>query len=85
MKAILTFNLSNEDDNYKYKACMQGVKAKLALWDISQEVLRPTRKHGYSDQELQDLIEKNPDAVEIISRLETKFYEIITNYGVEIE
>jgi hypothetical protein len=76
----ITFNLPEENDelNLAIKASAMSV----ALFDIGQEVFRPARKHGYNNQELNDLIEKNPDASEIISILEKMFYNILTDNNI---
>jgi hypothetical protein len=85
MKAILHFDLSKEDDREDYKSAMQGANAKRALWEIANEVFRPARKHGYSDQTIQMLVDVNPEGAELISKLEKKFYEILEEHEVDIE
>lgn len=81
MKGILEFNLPEEREEFQMAS--NAVKYSIAIHDIGNEVFRPARKHGYADQELQQLIEKNPDAAEIISLLESKFYEILREHGVD--
>lgn len=65
-----------------------------ALWDIGQEVFRPARKHGYPDQETQQLLdlcntletsEGYGAGSELVSLLERKFYEILRGGGVELD
>lgn len=85
MKATLTFNLDNEDDKLSYENAMQGTDAKLALWTIAQDVLRPHRKHGYKDNErLNELIQEEKVS-EAIGMLEEMFYNIVNKYEVNID
>lgn len=83
-KAILIFDL---EDHYNREDFQRAVKANdyaFALEDIVNEIFRPARKYGYSDQELQVLFEKNPDAEEIISILEKKFWSILEDRKIEL-
>lgn len=96
MEAILKFNMDEPEDRVEFNRATKAAKAYGALWDISQEIFRPARKHGYPDSNLNELIEKSGDyedkeygslniATEVISRLETKFYEILENNGVNLD
>lgn len=82
MKATLHFDLS--EDREEFRDCMQASKMSAALHDIQNNIFRPARKHLYNDKELNDLIAKNPDAIEIIGLLETKYVEILNNYEIDI-
>lgn len=82
MKSILEFNLPEE--NEEFKLALKGVSMSIALSEIANDIFRPARKHGYNDKELNDLIEKNPDAEEIIGMLEKKFYEILEENEITI-
>lgn len=82
MKATLEFDLTEEHE--EFRDCMQAGKMSGALSEIGNQVFRPARKHGFSDAALNALIEKNEDAEEIIGMLESKFYEILKEYGVEL-
>lgn len=81
MKAILEFDLNEERE--EFALCLNGAKLSCAISDISNHIFRPARKHGYDDKTLNDLIEKNEGAEEIIGLLEEKFIEILNNYGLE--
>lgn len=85
MKATLHFNLDTPEDQSAFDAALKGTDAHRVLWEVSQQVLRPHRKHGYSDEKLQKLIDKNKDACEIISILEKMFYDIAKEYDVKVE
>lgn len=74
MKATLSFNLPEEQDDFDI-AC-KATKMSIALFEIRQQVFRPARKHGYADKELQDLIEKSPEARLVVEKLEKLFSEI---------
>lgn len=98
MKATLTFNLPEERD--EFDTAVNADNYRLALFEISQQVFRPARKHGYSDIRIQTLIDKldtvkvpamdgyTEDEVgggtELISALEKLFYEILQEVGIEL-
>jgi len=94
MKAVLEFNLPEEGTEHRQAVFSQ--EAYSALWDISQEIFRPARKHGYQDSRIQKLIDhldsvgENSDTVdratatELIGKLETLFWEILARYKVEL-
>lgn len=96
MKAILEFDLDQPGDRQAHVRAIKATDAYLVLWDIANEIFRPARKHGYPDRQLEELIEKSGEyedkeygslniAAEVISRLETKFYEIMESRGVSLE
>ena len=55
MKAILEFQLP--EDQREHKFAIKGKDYILSLWEISQEIFRNARKHGYPDKTLNDYIE----------------------------
>jgi hypothetical protein len=54
VKATLEFNLPEEQE--EYEITRQAYKMHSAFWTIGNEVFRPARKHGYSDERLHALI-----------------------------
>lgn len=65
-----------------------------ALNDVAAEVFRPVRKHGYSDNTIQDLVNLIDDieidgvdglGSKLIGLLEEKFYTLIKENGVDID
>lgn len=56
MKATLSFNLPEEQE--EFQAAANAGKYRAALWEISQRVFRPARKHGYSVGPIQELLDK---------------------------
>lgn len=70
-KAILEFNLPEERE--EYGATMQAGNLAYALSEIRQKMLRPARKHGFSDAYLNEVNEKFP---ELFGKLEEMFNEI---------
>ena len=54
-KCTLEYTLPEDQDDLD--AALNGARYKHALWDVSQEVFRPARKHGYSDPRIQQLLE----------------------------
>lgn len=98
MKGILEFNLP--EDGEEFDTARNAAKYRAALWEISQLVFRPARKHGYSDPRIQELLERadtltttagTPDfayeggvGTELVSKLEEIFYQILRDEGIEI-
>ena len=78
MKAILEFSLPEE--KLEFEDAVRAGAYAAAISEIGNQVFRPARKHGYSDPELRALVEETPNAVEIISRLEKMFYDILEEY-----
>lgn len=95
MKAKLEFDLDEIHDLYAFKRASSATDAYLALSEIANEIFRPARKHGYSDQEINKLIESTgiikiecgdvQVGYEIISQLEDKFYSILRKYEVNLD
>jgi hypothetical protein len=82
------------DDMDELKGLVNYKAAHMALWEISQEIFRPARKHGYSDNRLNTLLESTrpmkedgeefPSGYEVVSKLEEKFYEILSEYDIKL-
>jgi len=84
MKANLEFNLP--EDDMEFKQASKAGAAFAALDDIKNEIFRPARKHGYSDENIRALLEKiGEDGNELIGLLESKLYEILNNHEVNID
>lgn len=93
-KGIIEFNLPEEGD--EFRMALDASKYQYALMEIGQLVFRPARKHGYSEVNIQSLIEKGDEvkveidghsygvATELISQLEKLFYEILEKEGIKI-
>jgi hypothetical protein len=89
VKAILKFDLPEEQE--EYNRAIKGSDAYSVLWDIAQEIFRPHRKHGYPNQELENLIQRSEELEDgellgnrIISILEDMFYEMINDRNIEL-
>lgn len=78
-KHTMTFNLPDESD--ELKNAMAGEVYLRALVEISDDVFRPHRKHGYSDPVLKKLCESE-DVIKAIGLLEQEFHRILQEYGV---
>ena len=72
MKAILEFNLPEEQE--EYELMNKSMDMSFLLHDLEQEIFRPHRKHGYSHQRLAELCH-NDDVTEAIGILEEMYYE----------
>ena len=71
MKAKLTFNLP--DDQEDFDNAINGTKAHLCLWQISQNI-RAIWKHG-------DL---NDSQFEIVDRIRNEFYQVLHENGIKL-
>jgi hypothetical protein len=75
-KVTLEFNLPEE--NEEFKACCNAASYVSALNNVRQELFRPARKHGYTDRQISDLLEKlGGDGEKLIGFLEDKFSQIL--------
>ena len=95
MKVIMEFNLP--DDSMLYEAAnaamekatqngyyySDGKEALRALGDIHIELFRPLHKHGYQGVRLRELVESDPNADELISLLEEKYFEILESFELK--
>lgn len=95
MKAVLEFDLFDPEDSSEFKCIQKARDMQISLQDISNEIFRPARKHGYSDSKLNDLLDKSNTTIdefgdeiliglEIISILEDKFYRILEERGINL-
>jgi hypothetical protein len=87
MKAILEFNLDDNDDEESHRLALKASKFYSALWDIRQNVFRPARKHGYTDEGVDILLrtmsESEQDkAMALVGELERLFSEILDANGL---
>ena len=85
MKAILEFNLPEDEEEYEITS--KATNMSSALFEIKQEIFRPARKHGYSDPEITKLLAKinsreaeEGAGEELIGLLETRFYQILNDH-----
>lgn len=81
MKAILEFNLNDEEDLRKYKLSLNAENLSLFIWELEQHLFRPARKHGYSEQDncsqkLNRLLASFPEVQETINALEEYYYKL---------
>jgi hypothetical protein len=83
-KALKVWNLNIPEEREDFERSNKSLDLQLALWDISQEVFRPHRKHGYSDHKLPNLDDWSDQSHAIVERLEELFYEILKSRGVEV-
>lgn len=96
-KAILEFNLPEEKE--EFELANKAAAMSIALFDTRQEVFRPSRKHGYNDPKINEMIElinkacdtvyseqeemNRPSANELIYMLEQRFSEILVENNIE--
>jgi len=86
MKASLHFKLPEE--KVEFNNATKANEMKGLLFEISQEIFRPARKHGYSDPRMKKFLDKsgqlNPEIADAIGVLEEMFYELAGESGVNI-
>jgi len=93
-KGILEFDLEEPDARDAFKRAVLADDAYMVLHEISDEIFRPARKHGYPDRRIQNYIndldqklrdnEQNP-ILEVLSLLEENFRDILTEHGIVLE
>lgn len=97
----ITFKINDAGDEADFKQAMKGKDMALALWDMDQNLWRPSWKHGYSQSEIADIIGKideacdkyysnipeadRPDARGLISQLHKLYREILDNHDVNVD
>jgi hypothetical protein len=82
MKAILKFNLPEEQE--EFTAAIEGANYIACLRDISNQVFRPARKHGYTDGRIEAILRDNEIGYELIELLEEKFTDILAENYVHL-
>lgn len=80
MKATLEFDLPEEKE--QFETALNAAKIQNAIYQISQEIFRPARKHGYADVRMAGKL--TPEITEVISTLETMFYEILNENDISV-
>lgn len=76
-KVTIKFNLPEENEEFKTTLRAQALAS--AIHDIREQVFRPARKHGYSEEGLLDLTQSE---VELIEKLETIFNQILSDHDI---
>lgn len=83
MEVTLRFTLPEEQA--ELTCAQKGTDYHLAMVDMANLIFRPARKHGYTDQKIQALIDKiGDDAYELVGLLEDKFYWIVQEFGLKL-
>ena len=80
MKATLIFNLPEESS--EFNDAQMGTKYSICLTEVRNRLLRPARKHGYSNPELQKHVETYKDMEIFINLLEEEFNSILSEYEI---
>lgn len=76
MKVKLEFQLPEEME--EYESAMNGSRYKYQLDEVWERLLRQPFKHGYRDQELQELYESLGDkGYEFVDKLRDLYQEIV--------
>lgn len=95
MKGILEYDLNDFDEKLAHKRACNADSAYIALHEIANLIFRPNRKHGYS-KEIEELFEKCEEiktddgydtnaGTEIIDKLESMFYSILQDNGIDLD
>lgn len=79
MKTVtINFEIDNDFDVQECLQALSHQKAFTALDEVTQQIFRPARKHGYSDRKIQELLEKcGDDGYELVSKLEELYRDIL--------
>lgn len=83
MEVTMKFDLPEENETFKQ--FFGGPAYKAVLDDVAEKIFRPARKHGYSNPAIELLLEKlDDDGLNLISLLETIFYELLEEHEVKL-
>jgi arsenate reductase-like glutaredoxin family protein len=78
MRNYLKFDLPEEQE--QLDDALKGSHYKWKLEEIWQNVFRPYYKHGYQDQELNDLLEKmGEDGNKLMDKLADLYHEVVND------
>jgi hypothetical protein len=87
MKATLEFNLPEE--RAEFEAAVAAERMKSLIYDVSQLLFRPARKHGYSDHRMKPFLDETgelkADVVEAIGVLEEMFGDLVREHNVDLD
>lgn len=75
MKAILEFNLSEQEDVAAHKRTVKALDMALVLWDIDQYLRTQVKYNEALSQEAHDAFESARE----------KFYEILNDHNINID
>lgn len=76
-KVTIEFDLDTERE--RLEQALKSSSYAMALWDIRQKIFRPARDHGYYDDKLKNLSDRDR---EVIDALEFKFDLILGQHDV---
>lgn len=79
----IEFDPTNNEEVNAVECILKAESMHAVLFEIANDLFRPARKHGYPDKDIQALVDKD-GGVELIGLLETKFFEILKERGIEI-
>lgn len=78
-----------EESMEELKPYVQATNMKLMLWDISQEIFRPARKHGYSaclgPREHMNIEDWSEETHKVVGTLEEMFYELLSQREISLD
>lgn len=77
MKGILEFDLPEEREDFE--TAQHGWKYKCMIDDVWEKLFRPYHKHGYSNAEINELLEKE-DCQKLLQHLEGLYREVKNSY-----
>lgn len=81
---MLVFKLPEESE--EFETAVKSGSYKAALEDISNEVFRPARKHGYNNPDIYNLLKALPEGTgeELIGLLEQEFSRILQDREINL-
>ena len=73
MKAKLIFDLDDPEEKEKFEDAVQGSFYKTKLENVYTEIFRPAFKHGYSEPNINELLQRSEDVQKFVDLLADKF------------
>lgn len=77
MKAILKFDLSDEEDKRQHDLALKGEAYSAFVWDYWNDIIRPLYKH--------DLPDKFKDGDTLLEYMRTQFLEGLHERGLKTD
>jgi len=75
MKAILEFDLQDEDDRIEHQMMLKSKDMTIALWDMSQEL---RKKVKYAPDDLSE------DTYKAYEEIQEIFYDILNQHNIDL-
>lgn len=82
--AKLKLEFDYYEEKEEFEDALNGTKHRLIIDEIWQEVFRPYYKHGYSNEQIENLIIENEEVVEkLMDYLSARYHQVLKDNNYE--